>query len=155
MAIGGPQDGEITAILGSCVAVCLWDQHVSLGGMNHILLPDTSQHPHDRFGAVEMERLVNALVKRGAERHRLEAKVFGGASMLSGLTDIGERNSAFALGYLASEGIPVRAHSTGGTQARQVRFMPGTGHARQRFVPNFETEKQPMRTPKANGVELF
>lgn len=154
-AVGGVCDPEISTILGSCVAVCLWDPEARIGGMNHILLPSGTEHGGDRFGAFEMEQLINALIKRGAARSNLEAKVFGGASMLDGLTDIGRRNAEFALQFLAAEELPVRAKSVGGTKARQVRFLPGLGLARQRFVHQKPVQPEVPKRRCANDVELF
>lgn len=158
-AIGSAPDQVISAILGSCVAVCLWDPETSVGGMNHILLPDIKSESGsiDRFGGAEMELLVNDLVKQGAARDRLRAKVFGGAAMISAKSDIGARNAAFAEAYLQAESIPCDAEDTGGNAARQVRFWPHSGLARMRFVRAApETETAPAKpAPTANDVELF
>lgn len=161
-AVGGAPGEIITTILGSCVAVCLWDPDRSVGGMNHILLPDgkadgrTDGPGLDRFGGAAMEHLINDLVKLGAERGRLRAKVFGGAAMVSGLSDIGARNAAFAADYLKSEGIPCDGESTGGNSARQIRFWPHSGRAMQRFVASAPPPPpKPKPAPKANDVELF
>jgi chemotaxis protein CheD len=90
-AVGDSPDMVISTILGSCVAVCLRDPILRIGGMNHILLPNAAggRIGAVSFGASDMERLMNALLKRGAMRSRLEAKVFGGAAVVSGLSDIG------------------------------------------------------------------
>ena len=158
-AVGSAPEEVISTILGSCVAVCLWDPERSIGGMNHILLPDTQAGSDgmDRFGGAAMEFLVNDLVKRGADRDRLRAKVFGGASMLSGKSDIGARNAAFAEAYLEAEGIPCDAENTGGTAARQVRFWPYSGQAKMRLVRNEPdpAPAPPAPVPAANDVELF
>jgi chemotaxis protein CheD len=157
-AIGDRPDVVISTILGSCVAVCLRDPVLRLGGMNHILLPDAAggRIGAASFGASDMERLMNALLKRGAMRVRLEAKVFGGAAVVSGLSDIGARNAAFVRAFLAAEGITTLSENTGGDRPRQVRFWPESGRAQHRFVG--VTEVQEPRTPPAargNEVELF
>ena len=101
-----------------------------------------------------MERLINALFQQGALRQRLSAKVFGGASMLVGKSDIGRRNAAFATTYLEREGIPIVAKSTGGHQARQVKFSPYSGVVKHRLV---SAQIAPVETRKlaTNEVELF
>lgn len=156
-AVGGAPGDVITTTLGSCVAVCLWDPSVEVGGMNHILLPDGGEdwsRLHN-FGGTAMDRLVNALVKSGADRGRLRAKVFGGAAMIAGLSDIGARNAAFVLEYLAREAIPCDAKSVGGRAARQIKFWPRQGRARQRFVHEFSEPVPALTETPANGVELF
>lgn len=157
-AIGSRPTDVIQTILGSCVAVCLRDTCRNIGGMNHILLPQraASDVGARGVGATEMERLINALMRQGAEKSNMEAKVFGGAAIVEGLSDIGAQNTRFVLEYLGIEGIPCVAQSTGGTMARQIRFWPATGRARQRLV---QPEQAPVLAPDAGPVatdlELF
>lgn len=124
--------------------------------MNHLLLPDSrlDAGPVDTVGAIAMERLINALMRLSADRRRLRAKLFGGSSMLSGMTDVGLRNTEFAITYLQRESIPCDAHSTGGPRARQIRFQPSTGKVKLRFVAEVP-EIRPVIAPRQNGVELF
>ena len=154
-AVGGDPALVITTVLGSCVAVCLLDPTARLGGMNHILLPDRTGRGRviDGFGASAMEQLINALLKAGASRDRLCAKVFGGAKMVANLTDIGALNARFAIDYLACERIPVAATSLGGDRARMVRYWPASGLVRQKLL-EWPHDVVPARVP-ANGVELF
>ncbi|NNF71400.1 MAG: chemotaxis protein CheD [Rhodobacteraceae bacterium] len=157
-AIGDQPGHMIVTILGSCVAVCLWDPAARTGGMNHILLPETpaSSIGFKSAGACAMEMLINGLLKSGAEKERLRAKVFGGAAIISGLSDIGLRNCAFARDFLLTEGIPTDAESLGGSQARQIRFWPYTGKVRQRFVPAVEAPPTVVPpAPAGNDMELF
>ncbi|GGX64327.1 hypothetical protein GCM10007385_37000 [Tateyamaria omphalii] len=105
-------------------------------------------------GINAMEVLINDLVKLGVERCRLHAKVFGGARMISGFSDIGARNAAFTLSYLAKEDIPVMTQSVGGNTARNVRFWPGTGRAMQKMT-NAPIRDVAIPAPWGNGVELF
>jgi chemotaxis protein CheD len=157
-AIGDRPETMISTILGSCVAVCLRDPVLRLGGMNHILLPEAAggRIGSVSFGASDMERLMNALLKRGAIRSRLEAKVFGGAAVVSGLSDIGARNAAFVRGFLAAEGIALLSENTGGDRARQVRFWPESGRAQHRFVGLTEVDEPRAAPPlRGNEVELF
>jgi len=157
-AVGDRPETMISTILGSCVAVCLRDPIIRVGGMNHILLPDAAggRLGAARFGASDMERLMNALIKRGAQRERLEAKVFGGAAVVAGLSDIGARNTAFVRGFLAAEGILTISENVGGDRARQVRYWPESGRAQHRFVGLTEVnEQRPAAAARGNEVELF
>ena len=155
-AVGSNEDMVISTILGSCISVCLWDPVKRVGGMNHLLLPEMRQVGPglDTAGAIAMERLINRLVKLGAERSRLRAKLFGGSSMLSGLTDIGARNANFGRNYLMAENIPCDGESVGGTLARKLRFWPASGAARQKFVEEAPALTEPIRFDQ-NDVELF
>ena len=156
LAIGGPDDDIVVAtVLGSCVSLCMHDPVARAGGMNHMLLADLRVgHSASTLGAAEIERLINAMRRLGARPDRMRAKVFGGASMLDGMTDIGERNARFALFWLKRENIAIEARSIGGTQARQLQFEPATGVARQRFVA--ERPKEDLVGDAAlNGVEML
>lgn len=155
-AVGNSHDTVISTILGSCISICLWDPERCIGGMNHLLLPDVKNDFSglDTVGAIAMERLINRLVKMGAKRSRLQAKMFGGSSMLAGLTDIGARNTAFGRSYLTNENIPCVKESTGGSLARKIRFWPTTGTAQQKFVEEAPKLTEPIRI-EANDVELF
>ena len=152
-------DGAVmlTTVLGSCVAACLYDPVRCLGGMNHFLLPDDAGGRDISHASAAMERLVNALIKHGAARNRLEAKIFGGGRMLAGLPDIGRRNGEAALAFLRGEGIPIRAQSLGGTQARRVRFWPATGKAQQMLLDRQDDITQPRQPHGAalGSIELF
>ena len=124
----------MTTVLGSCVAACLYDPDRHLGGMNHFLLPDSPGQRDIRHASAAMEQLVNAMLKRGASRSQLVAKLFGGARMQAGLPDIGSRNAEAARQFLKNEGIRLQSHSLGGTMARRVRFWPETGRAQQMLL---------------------
>ncbi len=149
-------DDVITTILGSCVATCLWDETSGIGGMNHILLPeDLATSPLSQVHGVNaMEVLINEMIKRGAVKSRIKAKLFGGAQMVAGLSDIGKRNGEFAAEFLRQEGIECTAESLGGQAARRVQFWPNSGRARQKLVGTTPVEK-PVPTTKPNDVELF
>jgi chemotaxis protein CheD len=123
--------------------------------MNHMLLPDAATDTlNQSAGAVDMELLINAMVRIGASRSSLRAKVFGGASMLSGITDIGARNARFATDYLKREGIACDGISTGGDSARQVKFWPESGAAKQRLVRDAPVIQRRIEV-EVNDVELF
>ena len=155
-AVSSSDDTIISTVLGSCVSICLWDAEGGFGGMNHLLLPDlvSDSDAVNSVGAIAMERLINLMVREGADRRRLRAKLFGGGSMLSGLTDIGARNAEFANTYLLREAIPCEAESTGGHRARRIRFWPKTGRVRQRFVGQ-APDLKPIEEPELHGVEML
>jgi chemotaxis protein CheD len=124
----------LVTVLGSCVAACIRDPKTGLGGMNHFMLPESSERgdlvsSSMRYGGYAMEVLINQLVKMGASRGRLEAKVFGGGAVLRGFTtvNVGERNSAFVLDYLQTEQIKVVSQDLMGLYPRKVYFFPASG----------------------------
>jgi chemotaxis protein CheD len=122
----------LEALLGSCVAVCLYDPRLRAGGMNHILLPGGCPDcTGTRFGVHAMELLINELMKQGAIRKRLVAKAFGGANVLAGLVTatIGDDNARFVREFLSTENIPLVAERLGGDKAVQVKFSTDTGTA--------------------------
>ena len=161
-AISDDPNTVLTTVLGSCIAVCFFDLKRQIGGMNHFLLPSGEGETAGslRYGANAMELLINGLLKKGAERHRLEAKVFGGARMMGNLRNIGQANADFARQFLRDEGIPCKAESTGGISARRIRFWPTTGLVRQLVVQGNVEQVAPVRPvdpPKAktNDILLF
>jgi len=122
----------IVTVLGSCVSACLYDPLRRIGGMNHFMLPGAAggaAAPSATLGVYAMEVLINRLLKLGADRGRLQAKLFGGASVLEGMDalNIGTQNGTFALEFLAEEGIPVVAQDLYDVCPRKVYFFPGTG----------------------------
>jgi chemotaxis protein CheD len=153
---GDPRD-VLTTILGSCVATCMWDPVAAVGGMNHFLLAQTPDAEGDgfRYGLHAMELLINTLLKHGARRDRLLAKLFGGAAMQSTFSRIGQSNGEFAKQFLTDEGIRLVAHSLGGSQARRIRFVPTTGQAQQRFVTDTVPDAAPEPPPAAHDDITF
>ena len=127
------EDILIMTTLGSCIAACIWDRQLRIGGMNHFMLPDGSGNGADagRYGSFAMELLINELVKRGATRSTMEAKVFGGGAVISGMNSInvGERNTKFVLDYLATERISVVSKDVMDIYPRKVCFLPHSGKA--------------------------
>jgi len=127
------EDVLLMTTLGSCIAVCLWDRQAKVGGMNHFLLPegDRDQVSSGRYGSFAMELLINELLKLGANRMTLEAKVFGGGAVLAGMTslNVGERNTTFVMDYLKTERIPVVSKDVLDVHPRKVCFFPHSGKA--------------------------
>jgi len=121
----------IMTTLGSCIAACLWDRQAGVGGMNHFLLPDGGAGGSGRYGSYAMELLINELMKQGATRAGLEAKVFGGGQVISGMNtlNIGERNASFVIDYLKAERIPILVKDVLGAHPRKVCFLPASGKA--------------------------
>jgi chemotaxis protein CheD len=163
----------IVTVLGSCVSVCLRDRYCGAGGMNHFLLPNDESNQTGlvtesaRYGGYAMELLINHLLKIGANRNRLEAKVFGGGNVLRGLTvnNVGERNAEFVLDYLHNEGIPIIAQDLLGPCPRKVYFFPSTGKVMIKKIKSIhnttimdresEYRMRVKYTPKSGDVELF
>lgn len=149
----------LTTILGSCVAACIRDASAKVGGMNHFLLPGDACADRGeslRYGVNAMELLINALLERGAIRSRLEAKLFGGACVLEGVTnDVGARNARFAARFLDAEGISCVGHSLGGALGRRVRYWPLTGRAALQLLRPVDVVA-PIAAPARPGdIELF
>lgn len=151
----------LSTILGSCVATCLCDPVAGVGGMNHFLLPgDGAGHGELlRYGPHAMELLINALLKEGAKKGRLEAKLFGGAQMHDGLQDIGRANSEFARNFIHTEGIALVSESLGGRQGRRVRYWPATGRAQVKLMEDYARippeKPEPFRTPPSDDITFF
>jgi chemotaxis protein CheD len=160
-------DTVLTTILGSCVAACLRDPVAGVGGMNHFLLPGGDRNTKTdadsvRYGVHAMELLVNALLAKGARRDRLEGKLFGGARLITGLTDVGEMNATFAEDFLRREGLHYVGGSLRGDSGRRIQYWPVSGRARQVFLPKdtqdvFAREVRPAPKPAAEtgALELF
>jgi chemotaxis protein CheD len=124
------EDLLIMTTLGSCIAACLWDRHARVGGLNHFMLPDGAGQG-GRYGAYAMEMLINEMMKRGASRSSMEAKVFGGGQVVAGMNslNVGERNTTFVIDYLKAERIPIMSRDVLGLHARKVCFLPASGKA--------------------------
>lgn len=123
----------LVTVLGSCVTACIRDGDLGMGGMNHFMLPEEARSDmvssSARYGTYAMEVLINHLLKLGARRNRLEAKVFGGGAVLESLvsSNVGTRNAEFVLNYLKTEKIPVVAKDLLDSYPRKVYFFPRTG----------------------------
>lgn len=125
----------LVTVLGSCVAACIQDTRLNIGGMNHFMLPRRDQDPNNpvsmsaRYGTYAMEILINQLIKMGARRENMEAKVFGGGNVLRGFThnSIGESNATFVGEYLRNENIRMVAEDLLGVHPRKIYYFPTSG----------------------------
>ena len=124
------EDMLIMTTLGSCIAACLWDRNARIGGMNHFMLPEGAGDS-GRYGSYAMELLINEMMKRGASRLTMEAKVFGGGQVISGMNtmNVGERNTEFVIEYLKTERIPILSKDVLDIYPRKVCFLPASGKA--------------------------
>lgn len=169
----------MSTVLGSCVATCLYDPVAKIGGMNHFLLAEPPEHETDlsfdsSYGLFLMELLVNEMLKLGALKSRMKARLYGGANMASvlgaGLGRIGSANAAFARRFLHNEGIETVFEDLEGTWARRIEFSPVRGLVRARRIapvdapdhaltPRFQTiatgNPQGAAQAPIGDVELF
>lgn len=160
------QDIVIQTVLGSCVAACIADRTAGVGGMNHFLLPD-GDDSSARYGAFAMEVLINDILKAGGRRGHLEAKVFGGAAVIQGMTqlNIGKQNVAFVERFLNNERIPIVSKDVLDIYPRKVCFLPRSARAMvKKLAPatssNVAREETTYRSrvkqkESAGSVELF
>lgn len=166
------KDMMIVTVLGSCVSACIRDRVSGIGGMNHFMLPDSgdSDSPVSasmRYGTYAMEVLINDLLKAGARRENLEAKVFGGGNVLRGFIamNVGERNALFVREYLRAENIRVVAEDLNDIYPRKVYFFPRTGKVLVKKLRQLNNNTLVNReqdyatrlqtTPVSGEVELF
>ncbi len=149
-------DMVIETVLGSCIAVCLRDPHAGVAGMNHFMLPDGGDvGPNDRragrFGNIAMGRLIEEMTRLGADRKRMEAKIFGGGNValnpVAGLR-VGEWNRDFVLTFLSNEGIVVSARDIGGQTGRRIVFFTREGTVRVRRLSHDERSGSVERPPR-------
>lgn len=125
----------LTTVLGSCISACLCDRTAGVGGMNHFMLPENLDQAGAkdasamRYGAHAMGMLLDELRKAGAQRERLEAKVFGGGAVLAGMTalNIGDLNAEFVIRYLRTAQVKVIAQDLRGSLPRRVNYFPQSG----------------------------
>lgn len=166
---GGPE--VLVTVLGSCISACIRDTTINIGGMNHFMLPDDGGREmistSARYGNYAMEILINHLLKLGARRNRLEAKVFGGGAVLESLSGakVGERNAEFVLSYLKTEGIPIVSKDLLDSYPRKLYFFPHSGrvlvkklhrvHNETLFARESDYQKR-LKSSKVDGdIELF
>jgi chemotaxis protein CheD len=163
------EDILVMTTLGSCIAACIWDRDKRIGGMNHFLLPDAGGGSDSgRYGSYAMELLIGELIKRGATRGGMEAKIFGGGAVISGMNtiNVGERNTAFVLDYLRTERISVVSKDVLDIYPRKVCFLPASGKAMVKRLASANTEalaaqeraaatRKPTAASTGGSVDLF
>ena len=125
-------DMLLVTVLGSCVAACIRDGDSGIGGMNHFMLPEgDSNDVSGRYGSYAMEVLINEMIKLGARRESMQAKIFGGGQVMANFTtmNVGERNTDFVTQYLHTERIPIVSADVLDIYPRKVVYFPMTGKA--------------------------
>lgn len=158
-AVSAEEGTMMTCILGSCTAACIYDPDLRIGGMNHMILPDFDSTSVQAAiqGTHAMEVLINGLLQLGADKRRLQAKVFGGAQIIKGLSTVGTQNAKFLKDFLERDQIPCRAESLGGQRGRRVQFWPTSGRARQQFLRDFSEApgQAAQQTLPEQQIDLF
>ncbi len=146
-----PDPTLISTILGSCVAVCIYDPVLSIGGMNHFMLPlwngDGLASP--RYGNIAIDKLIHKLESLGSKKSNLKAKIFGGGEVINSAGNsfnIGERNIAIAKEILSLEKIPIIASSVGGKLGRKIIFNTQSGEVFHKFIGTIVKPEQPNIT---------
>jgi chemotaxis protein CheD len=143
------KDMVIVTVLGSCVSACIRDNITGIGGMNHFMLPDGANADKDspvsesmRYGTYAMEVLINQLLKNGARRENLEAKIFGGGNVLKSFTtmNVGDRNASFVRKFLKDERIRVTGEDLLDIYPRKVYYFPKTGRVLVKKLKNMHND---------------
>jgi chemotaxis protein CheD len=150
-------DLMIMTVLGSCISACLWDTRARAGGMNHFMLPDgDGADGFGRYGSYAMELLINQMLKIGARRESMQAKVFGGAQVMAGFNsmNVGEKNTKFVMDYLATERIPVVSQDVLDIHPRKVCFFPVTGKALVKRLAHSHPETLAVEERKGNAFAV-
>lgn len=166
----------VTTVLGSCVSACIRDRVFGIGGMNHFMLPISTDgkgwngsadltSTATRYGNFAMEHMINDILKHGGHKRHLEAKIFGGGKMMDALSDIGSKNIEFVRDYLETEGIPLLGENVGDVHPRKVIYIPETGKALMKRLKHLHNDtilqredsyrSEISRQPVAGSVELF
>ncbi|MDP1658092.1 MAG: chemoreceptor glutamine deamidase CheD [Methylotenera sp.] len=143
------KDMVIVTVLGSCVSACIRDSVTGIGGMNHFMLPDSAAADKDspvsesmRYGSYAMEVLINQLLRNGARRENLEAKIFGGGNVLKSFTtmNVGDRNAIFVRKFLKEERIRVTSEDLLDIYPRKVYYFPKTGRVLVKKLKNMHND---------------
>lgn len=153
----GDESMVIMTVLGSCIAACLWDSRARVGGMNHFMLPDGEVGDSSgRYGSYAMELLINEMLKLGARRETMQAKIFGGAQVMANFTtmNVGERNTNFVLNYLHTERIPIVSEDVLDIYPRKVVFFPISGKAMVKRLAHAHPETLVAQETKGNAATV-
>jgi len=168
------EDELIDTVLGSCVAACIRNPRLGIGGMNHFMLPRPNSVGTDawekvagramRYGTASMEQLINSVLQAGGTRQDLEVKIFGGGRVVAKLSDIGARNLEFVREFLRQEGLKIAAEDAGDICSRHVQYSPRTGRVRVRHLSARSAElgakeqrylERLDQAPVAGSIDLF
>ena len=149
-------DLQVMTVLGSCIAACIWDPRVRVGGMNHFMLPDGGADTSGRYGSYAMELLINEMIKLGARRETMQAKVFGGGQVMHSFTtmNVGERNTQFVLDYLQTERIAVISKDVLDIHPRKVCYFPATGKAMVKRLAHSHPETLESQARKGSAATV-
>lgn len=145
-----------STVLGSCVSACIYDPQAAVGGMNHFLLPESKddRQKNIKYGSMAMELLINEMLKLGAQKQSMCAKLFGGARVATLASDVGERNIQFARDYMQRESVSIVSESLGGKDARRLQFKPTSGHARMSTVSAGQIVPAEPIAPKVDAPDI-
>jgi len=170
------ENESITTVLGSCISACIRDVESGIGGMNHFMLPETTEHKLSagaeavvgnatRYGNYAMEHLINMILANGGKRKNLEVKLFGGGKIIPTLGDIGLKNIEFALEYVDTEALKLVSENLGDIYPRKVIYFPATGKVKMKKIKDLHNdtiasrEKQYRKSikdiPVESDIELF
>ena len=170
------EDELVTTVLGSCISACIRDKESGVGGMNHFMLPEISEHKlsagaehvvgtASRYGNYAMEHLINVILTNGGKRKNLEVKLFGGGKIIPTLGDVGLSNINFVLEYIDTEALKLVSQDLGDIYPRKVIYFPKTGKVRMKKIKHLHNEtiasreKQYRSTIKdvavVSEIELF
>ena len=149
-------DMMIMTVLGSCIAACLWDPKIRVGGMNHFMLPEGGGDTSGRYGSYAMELLINEMIKLGARRETMQAKVFGGGQVMHSFTtmNVGERNTQFVLDYLQTERIAIVSKDVLDIHPRKVCYFPATGKAMVKRLAHSHPEQLIKQESKGSAAAV-
>lgn len=127
---------KVTTVLGSCISLCLIDKENAVGGINHFMLPYWNGEglASAKYGNIANERLLAEMIRKGANRKNIEAKIFGGANQANFTMQIGARNTEMARNFLLNENIPLIAESTLGNLGRKLIFDTNTGVVKLKYI---------------------
>ncbi|MFW5442981.1 MAG: chemoreceptor glutamine deamidase CheD [Methylococcaceae bacterium] len=166
----------VTTVLGSCISACIRDKETGIGGMNHFMLPETTEHKLNtsaeavvgnatRYGNYAMEHLINVILANGGKRKNLEVKLFGGGKVIPTLGDIGLNNINFVLDYVDAEALNLVSQDLGDIYPRKVIYFPRSGKVRMKKIKHLHNETIALREtnyrssikddPVESQIELF
>lgn len=146
----------ITTVLGSCISACVRDPIAGIGGMNHFMLPESTEKRLQqgaeavvgnatRYGNYAMEHLINTILSQGGKRKNLEVKLFGGGKIIPTMSDVGLKNIAFVLEYVDAEGLKLLGQDLGDIYPRKVNFYPQSGRVRMKKIKDLHNETLVVR----------